>query len=228
MPSLRILAVTFLILPIALVAASPAGADCIGPTVGYAPSEVVRGGTVTFTGRGFGDNCYDTGPPPAGESVLGKPLTEIEIHLVQGDVDQLVATGAADEEYAFAVEAILPDSFEPGEVSVSVLTGRDVGVYFESSVPLTVTDAAPVESPGAEVAMFGPAVESGLSPGPVPEDSVLIEESETPPVAVEGDDSSPWVVVGIASIILLSGVAAWFRWRRGQQPRSARSRPSRH
>lgn len=54
-----------------LVSAPPASADCSGPSMSFSPQDVDRGGEVTVTGEAWGDNCYDTGPPPNGEGALG-------------------------------------------------------------------------------------------------------------------------------------------------------------
>ena len=60
-----------LLLPVLLLAcgsltllSSPAAAMCLGPTIGRI-EPAVRGETITVQGSWFGDNCYDTGPPPA-------------------------------------------------------------------------------------------------------------------------------------------------------------------
>lgn len=50
-----------------------AGAACIGLYIAYAPSEVALGSDIDVVGLAWGDNCYDTGPPPAGEGPLGRP-----------------------------------------------------------------------------------------------------------------------------------------------------------
>src|SRR5262245_38190884 len=66
---------------------------CVGPAVVVEPAEVPAGGTVTVRGTGFGDDCHDTGPPPAGEGLLGKPLQDIEVYVEQGGRGDLVAAG---------------------------------------------------------------------------------------------------------------------------------------
>ena len=43
---------------------SVAGADCAGPTIDHQGGEVSPGSTVVVEGLWWGDNCYDTGPPP--------------------------------------------------------------------------------------------------------------------------------------------------------------------
>ena len=97
-----------------LLEPAAAGAACLGPSIEYESGPVRRGGTVTVTGSGFGDNCYDTGPPPAGEGYLGKPLTEIEVVLVQSDRQTVVARGAADDGYAFEIDVVVPGRVVPG------------------------------------------------------------------------------------------------------------------
>lgn len=60
-----------------------AGTDCALPTVTFDPRDTARGQTITVTGRTFGDNCYDSGAPPAGQGVLGRPIDDIEVVLQQ-------------------------------------------------------------------------------------------------------------------------------------------------
>ncbi|MDG2028270.1 MAG: hypothetical protein P8J50_14275 [Acidimicrobiales bacterium] len=57
----------------------PAAADCAGPTPELEAGEYLPGEPVPVSGQWFGDNCYDTGPPPEGEDVLGKPIADIDV-----------------------------------------------------------------------------------------------------------------------------------------------------
>src|SRR5215218_4330045 len=81
--------------------APAAGADCSSPTIEYPAGPVDRSQAITVTGSGFGDNCYDTGPPPPGQGALGRPRDGIEIVITQAGDEHLVAQGGADAEYGF-------------------------------------------------------------------------------------------------------------------------------
>lgn len=102
-----------------VVLQDPAGADCAGPEISHDTGEFSHHSTVTVTGRFFGDNCYDTGPPPEGEGSLGRPLTAIEVLLVQDGSEWVVASGNADESYTFEVEITIPADVAPGHVEVA-------------------------------------------------------------------------------------------------------------
>lgn len=94
-----------------------ASADCGGPQITVSPNSAAAGATVTVHGQAFGDNCYDTGPPPAGQGVLGNPLTGVEIGFVQHDIATVLATVDADDEYQFTVEVTIPADAEPGQAA---------------------------------------------------------------------------------------------------------------
>jgi hypothetical protein len=125
--------------------AGPAAGDCASPMLAYPAGEVDRGDTITVTGEAFGDACHDTGPPPAGQGVLGRPLTDVEVVIAQGGTEVVVATGDADASYAFVVDVVVPAALEPGEATVHARWpgGRspDMG-----AAPLVVTDAAPPDA----------------------------------------------------------------------------------
>jgi hypothetical protein len=63
------------------VAATPAGASCVGPRVRYDPAEAARGDKVTISGEFWGDACNDGGPLGR-KDVLGVPLQKITISLL--------------------------------------------------------------------------------------------------------------------------------------------------
>lgn len=80
-----------------------AAADCSGPMIEIEQGDVVRGDQLLVIRSAWGENCYDTGTPRAGEGFLGVPIDEIEVYVVQGTNEWLVATGAADDDYSFKV-----------------------------------------------------------------------------------------------------------------------------
>jgi len=145
------------LLVLSWVGAAPAGADCSGPTITYGAGEVRAGGTVTVEGNAWGYECYDTGPPPAGEGVLGEPVVGIEVVLSQDGFDEVVARGAAGDDYDFVVEVTVPGWFQPGEATVSARYAGGVA-YDATDRPLIVLDEPALETTG-EIVSFGPVDE---------------------------------------------------------------------
>jgi hypothetical protein len=194
----------------ALVAvAPPAGADCSGPTIEYEAGEVDPSAVVTIVGTAWGDNCYDTGPPPPGEGVLGHPVEVIDVFAVQGAEEVLVAEGGADREYEFEVDVTVPSTFEPGEMAFEARWGPDNErvAFLNVAAPLVVTDAA--GDPALDdVATFGPPVEEAV----VEEEGEGAGEEATgePADDDDGDDGGipTWVLVGVglALAAVLGGV----------------------
>lgn len=134
---------------------APAEADCLGPGIERTGGTVDRGGIVQVVGTAWGDNCYDTGPPPSGEGVLGHPLTGIEVYLVQGGVEHLVATGDADDRFGFVVDVAVPDALGPGPVEVVARSARNGRPYVATTRPIVVSDAAPTGSRADAPVRFG-------------------------------------------------------------------------
>lgn len=150
----RLALLTMFVLCFVATWAPGAQADCIGPTFNHTSGDLAHGATLTITGYGFGDNCYDTGPPPPGEGALGRPLTDIEVWLDQDGDRHLVAVGNADEAYEWVVDVAVPAVLDVGTVDVSVTTGS-FEAFDETDTQIWVTsDAEPnVEF---EVNEFGP------------------------------------------------------------------------
>ncbi len=148
-----------------IVLQEPASADCEGPTLDYETGEFAPGETIEVTGQWFGNNCYDTGPPPDGEGFLGLPIEGIDIVVVQGTNEWTVATGDADADYAFAVRVMLPPDLGSGEATVTARYAADWGPWIATTEPLIITDDPPLVEE-LEVATFAPAVPATL---PVPE-----------------------------------------------------------
>ena len=181
--------------------ASPAGADCAGPTVTHDLGTFDRGAAVTVTGIAFGDNCYDTGPPPLGEGVLGKPQSDISVFVVQGGEEHLLAEGAADAEYQFTVEVVLPAALAPGNADVVVRYADGAEAYEPDAALITVSDAEPSDPAAAEVVSFGP-VETEPEVVEVPGDGA---EGESAEVTNRGGEGDPPLGVFIASGVLALG-----------------------
>lgn len=148
------------------VMTSPSAADCSGPLFDHRSGTVDRGSTLVVTGAGWGDDCHDLGDPPAGEGVLGKPLTDIEIVLRQGEVEHVVAIGFADENYEFEVEVPVPIDLEPGPVEL----GAESSGYPMSGDPshsreLIVSDTPPIEPTVEAPVRFGEVSGGGEASG---------------------------------------------------------------
>lgn len=154
----------------ALVPVPAAGASCIGPMIevsvtGPGGGEAVgRGETLDVRGSGFGTDCYDTGPPPEGEGVLGRPGTGIEVVFTQAGTEVVVAEGRASPDYSFDVTVVVPAGLAPGEAVVSARYGA--GLQTHDNPIVRVSDAVPVARAGAEMATFGPAGGDPADGGP--------------------------------------------------------------
>ena len=173
--------------------ATTARADCAGPTISYPGGEVRRGTTLTVIGTFWGDNCYDTGPPPDGEGTLGLPIEDIEILVSQGD-QVVVARGSADADYAFEVNVTIPGSLSPGPVEVIARWDASPAVN-ATEEPLVISSQPPLTD-AQVVATFGPVA--------------------TP---AKNDDTTPWPVV--AAAVAAAGVGLAFRARRKSATRRA-------
>jgi hypothetical protein len=188
-------------------AASPAGADCAGPTFRHDLGPVDRGGPLLVEGLAFGDNCYDTGPPPEGQGVLGKPRSDISVFVVQDGEEHLVAEGSADDDYGFAVEVPVPAGLDPGEADVVVRLPDGFEAYDQEALPFTVSDAVPADGVPADVATFGPeAEESEVVQVPGEGDGDGEGGGEVVSRGGEGGDPpiAPFVVSGV---VLLAAIA---------------------
>lgn len=150
---------------VGVVSAPPASADCSGPSMTFSPHDVVRGGEVIATGKGWGDNCYDTGPPPDGEGVLGRPVTDIEIVVVQGDKEWVVATVDADENYRFMSSVNVPQDATPGDAQ---MIARKAGTLPQVSNPdpaLRISSAPALTPPPRDTQSSTTALEPGAATG---------------------------------------------------------------
>lgn len=157
-----------------LTAAPPAGASCAGPTltVQASPDAV---GRLIVRGEAFGDDCHDTGSAPDGEGALGRPLTGIEVVILQGDAEHVVARGAADDDYTFEVTVTIPAELAPGEASVAARwpaagESRPDGGRTETPAPILVSPVPPTSAPAdptttsTTVPTFGPASAAAAPP----------------------------------------------------------------
>lgn len=133
----------------------PAAADCGGPTIEIAQRTIAPGGELTLIGSWWGDSCYDTGPPPSGQGVLGTPMNDVEIYVRQGASEWLVATGSADRDYAFEVTVTAPAGLKAGSAELQARwRGNDVS----SSAPdLVVVEGSAPTAADTTVVSFGPS-----------------------------------------------------------------------
>src|SRR6185436_1305451 len=140
------------------VRAPVVAADCMGPTITGPSTSVDRGQTTTIEGAAFGDSCYDTGPPPPGQGVLGRPVTDIELVITQGSTDIVVARGDADAHLGFSVEIVVPPSLAPGAATLSARSARPAGVAAPRALTISTAPAVAGEQ---SVVTFGPNVGVG-------------------------------------------------------------------
>lgn len=196
---------------------SPAAARCIGPTIRPVGS-AVRGATITVQGTGFGDNCYDTGPPPSGERALGVPLTDIELYVAQGAGEVMVARGSADAVYEFAVDITVPPRLAPGPARLIARWGTDQSVEQPFAVP---ADQPVAEPPGTTpIIPFGSNPEttvatSELPTGP-PNRAGPAPAEPAPDSDSDGRDLRP-ALLGASVVAVLTAVISgsrWSRWRK--------------
>ncbi|HEX7135832.1 MAG TPA: hypothetical protein VF228_24855 [Iamia sp.] len=161
----RLVLASVLVVVVGLATSHPAGADCIGPTIEHTVGTVDRSDTIHVVGTGWGDDCYDTGAPPAGVGVLGDPHVGIEIVLVQREVEHVVATGDADADYGFVVDVPIPDELTPGWVAVVARPPEGMPAYDVTKDPVVVSDVAPsAGGPGDDPVTFGPADDAEPTP----------------------------------------------------------------
>ena len=120
--------------------APDAGADCSGPSIRVNPTGGPGGSTATVTGQAFGNNCYDTGPPPPGEGVLGVPQSGVVITFTDaaGTTTEL-ATVDAGPQYNFVTEITVPAGAAPGAGRVDAVSPAGNPSAF--GVPFDVTSA---------------------------------------------------------------------------------------
>lgn len=191
-----------------------AGADCAGPTITHASGSVDRDGTIHLVGTYWGDNCYDTGPPPEGEGTLGEPATGIKIFLKQGEVEHLVATGNADEDYGFTIDAPVPDDLNPGPVEVVARSAADITPLIATTEPVVISDVAPSGSSSDEPVSFNSddtsmtTVETTVATATSPEATSSSGKTNS-----TGISPVPFVLAGAISLIAALFAVRAFRSR---------------
>jgi hypothetical protein len=151
---MRFVAFISVLLGLALVTGSPVAGECESPTIEIEQRDVVRGAELVVNGYAFGESCYDTFLPPKGQDRLGLPITDIEIYIVQGTNETLVATGSANTFYKFAVTVVVPVELDPGVAEVQARWGERVA--FSEDPTFVVSDAAPLDPAVAPVVTFVP------------------------------------------------------------------------
>lgn len=171
--------------------ASPAGADCSGPTVRHPVAALDRGDPIVVEGTTMGDNCYDFGAPPPGQSALGRPLTGIEIVLLQGTDEWTLWSGDADEDYTMVAEVIIPLDATPGPARIETrLQGGSLAADWQPEVEIS-TEAPNVgatSAPGTGRPDGGPA-----NPKPKSGTGHLIGVQLSILVAALGIGSAIWI-----------------------------------
>lgn len=182
-------------LAVGLASAPPASADCSGPSMTFIPRDADRGGKVTVTGKGWGDNCYDTGPPPDGEGVLGEPLTDIEIIVVQGAREWPVASVDADDDYGFVSQVVVPQDVAPGDALLLARKPGTLPIVSNPDPTLRISAAPAVTSP--------PATDSASNPS-APESDTTTPKSEQR--SQESEPVTLWLPAAAVAAALAAGV----------------------
>ena len=183
-----------------LVSAPPASADCSGPSMSFSPQDVDRGGEVTVTGEAWGDNCYDTGPPPNGEGVLGRPATDIEIVLTQGDTEWVLGTVDADKQYGFEEEMVVPTDASPGDAQLNA-RHTETAPYIPYVEPtLRISDAPSVTPPST----------TEPEPAPPPSESTTAAQDNQPDSDVPRG-VAPWLIAVAAGLVVVALVVVVLR-----------------
>jgi len=179
-------------------APSIAAASCIGPTITYTGGEVEVGGQVQVLGSGWGDNCYDTGPPPDGEGALGNPRMGIEVFAVQGDSEILLASGDADAAYEFVVNITIPSDLTSGKFEIIARDGPKA--FVDASEPLVLLETDAVVEP--TVASFEPS-------------DVVFEQWDEPGLLPFNTGGRSRLIYAIgAGVLVLAALAASIRYTR--------------
>ncbi|MFN3255413.1 MAG: hypothetical protein ACE37B_06935 [Ilumatobacter sp.] len=214
---MRILAFVSVVFGLLITTGSPAAADCSGPTIEIEQREVVRGAQLVVTGYAWGDNCYDTGAPPDGEGVLGVPIGGIDVYVVQGTEEFLVATGAADDEYSFDVTIVIPAELTAGTAIVQARWAANRIAYSENP-QIVVTDASPLVSDEPTVATFESATTttadstttSTAAPTSAPSSTATAATDAPDPLSGDGgqpdqdsNTTTTLVIVGVATLSVL-------------------------
>ena len=179
-----------------------ARADCIGPTFSHSGGDVAHGELVTVTGiiwsiysfpsSTFGDNCYDTGPPPPGEGSLGLPLTGIEVYMEQGGSLHLVAVGNANQDYVWEVQVPIPSVLDVGDARVVVMH-NGLESFNENPAEMWVTSDRKADAL-IEPMTFGPVVVEQPEAGP---DAGFAGTNWTPVIALVA------TTITIAAVLVL-------------------------
>jgi hypothetical protein len=201
-----------LVCGVLLVGAWPATAACLGPSIEHRGGPVRRGEIVRVTGSGFGDACYDVRPPPPGEGYLGKPLDSLEIVVLQGDRQTVVARGVADAGYSFEVDVVVPLGVLPEEARVLALDAR-TGLTASGGPdrPLVVSPGLPLAGDQSTALFEGsdqrPATEARDEP------ERLGAARQPPRRDLDGDDtggpSSARTVVVVGAVAALVSAVVW-------------------
>jgi len=215
------------------LAIAPAGAaGCVEPALTQRVLENVEAGeaagggvqVIAVSGRGFGDDCHDTGSPPEGEGVLGTPIAGLALLVIADDQRVVVAEGSADASYGFDVTVRVPHALLAGSARLSV---EAEGLLLASGPTLGTIQGPVADRPIAPptTVRFGPdrgAAAPSLSE--VPESNSTGQSSmsdDDPPARTQdGSDANDgvgrgWLAPAIVGglFVVVAGVATTVRRR---------------
>jgi hypothetical protein len=205
----RTLIATALCSALLALLARPVAADCSGPYIVVDERKVDAGADLLLTGVAWGDNCYDTGPPPPGEGTLGVPVSEIDIVIQQGGERWLVATGSADADYGFTVTVELPAQLQPGRAEIRA--EWDGRTAWTQDAFVIVVDGPSNGTGDVSVASFGPSPSSTPPPSEtVPTTAAplgsVATTSTDPGRSEQGADSDDVLLIAVIAAAVVAGV----------------------
>ena len=212
---MRFTAFVSVLLGLVIAAGSTVSGDCLSPTIEIEQHEVARGGQLVVTGYAFGETCYDTFSPPDGQGELGRPLADIEIYIVQGTNEFLVATGAANSFYKFTITVVVPPDLAPGDAIVQARWADRVASSEDPQI--VVTEAAPLLPTRPHVVTFVPRPSTiTVPPTTMTPATAMGASSTTATTATEafdsqtGDDGQARRKSSPAAALLFGGAGALF------------------
>jgi hypothetical protein len=172
--------------------ADPAVADCGPATIDFSPRQVHPGGSLVVVGSAWGDECHDAGRPPPGEGVLGRPVTDVELVVVQGSSEWLVGRASANAEYRFEVTVTVPLGAEPGPAELVARHGGHDAYNADPSFLITGSSPTTTASPDA-----GTTVATGAEAAPEPATSSMVAPAEP----TDERSSAPWAwIIGVTAL----------------------------
>jgi hypothetical protein len=141
-------------------------------------------------GQYWGDDCFDTGPPPAGKGDLGLPRQGITVMFEQDGTQTVVARGNADADYQFQVDIVIPPNAAPGGARLAARASEEEQ-FAATGGPLEVVSTG--QGSPLVVASFGPT---------------------EIPMPTSEPTASRWPAYLVVALLIVGGILLARRWRR--------------